>query len=296
MTLNSSHNKKMLPSGESPTRRSIRKYMRNRMAVVGLGVLIVLILACVFAAQLSQYSPSLQDLRSINQPPSAAHWLGTDGTGRDVWARMLAGGQVSLAVGLFATVISSAIGVALGAVSGYFGGKIDTIIMRIADIVMSFPAIIGIIVLVSVLEPGINNSIIAIGVLQWPALARLVRGNVLSLREADYVQVAICLGASPWRIITRHVLPNTLSVILVASTLAMSTAILTESGLSFLGFGVQPPTPSWGNMLQQARNFTILEQSPWLWLPPGIGIILTVLSINFIGDGLSDALNPRQKS
>ncbi|QPC80527.1 ABC transporter permease [Phototrophicus methaneseepsis] len=281
--------------GDSPGRRSIRKFLHHRLAVLGAIVLVLITLSAVFAPLLSQHSPTDLDLRNANSAPSAIHWLGTDATGRDTWARVILGGRVSLAVGIIATTISTGIGILFGLLSGYYRGKVDMVIMRFTDMVMSFPTIIGIIVLVSILEPGIFNTMLAIGLFQWTTIARLVRGNVLSLRETEYVQAAHALGASDARIIFRHILPNTISAVLVAATLSMSSAILMESGLSFLGLGVQPPTPSWGNMLQQARNYTVLETLPWLWIPPGVAIMLTVLSINFIGDGLNDALNPRQQ-
>ena len=204
------------------------------------------------------------------------------------------GGRTSLSVGLVAVSISTVIGVVLGSVSGYYSGRVDAAIMRFTDMIMCFPPLVIIIVLVAALEPSIYNSMIAIGLLSWPGLARLVRGQFLSLRNKEFVDAATCIGARAGRIIFVHILPNVVGTVLVAATLLMSTAILMEAGLSFLGLGVQQPEPSWGNMLQQAQNFTILQESPWMWIPPGLAIMLTVLSINFIGDGLTDALNPRQ--
>jgi len=280
--------------GESMAVKSIKRFRRHKLAMIGLITLILLVLAAVFAPALSEHGYKELDLRSRYAAPSTEHWLGTDGTGRDVWVRLLMGGRVSLSVGLVAVSISSFIGVILGSLSGYYAGNVDSLIMRFTDMIMSFPPLVIIIVLVAVLEPSIYNSMIAIGLLSWPGLARLVRGQFLSLRQMEFVDAARCLGASSRRIIFVHVLPNVLGSVLVAATLNMSSAILMEAGLSFLGLGVQQPEPSWGNMLQQAQNFTILEQAPWMWLPPGIAIMLAVLSINFIGDGLTDALDPRQ--
>lgn len=260
----------------------------------GLVTLVLLIFSAMFAPVLSQYSYKELDLRNRYSAPNGDHWLGTDGTGRDIWERLLMGGRISLSVGLVAVSISSFIGVILGSLSGYYGGTVDSLIMRFTDMIMSFPPLIIIIVLVAALEPSIYNSMIAIGLLSWPGLARLVRGQFLSLRGMEFVDAARCIGAKPGRIIFIHILPNVMGSVLVAATLMMSSAILMEAGLSFLGLGVQQPEPSWGNMLQQAQNFTILEQAPWMWLPPGIAIMLAVLSINFIGDGLTDALDPRQ--
>lgn len=279
---------------ESPWMRSLKRFRRHRLAMFGVVILTTLTIAAVFAPYFSRYRFDEINLYDRYEGPSVDHWLGTDGTGRDVWARVLMGGRVSLSVGLVAVSISTVIGVILGAVAGYMGGWIDNLIMRLTDMVMSFPPLIIIIVLVSALKPSIYNTMIAIGLLGWPGLARLVRGNFLALREREFVIAAQCIGARPGRIIFAQILPNTVGAVLVATTLHMSTAVLMEAGLSFLGLGVQPPTPSWGNMLQSAQNFTLMEQYPWLWIPPGIAIMLTVLSINFIGDGLTDAFNPRQ--
>lgn len=279
---------------ESPWMRSLKRFRRHRLAMFGVVILTTLTVAAVFAPYFSRYRYDEINLYDRYEGPSVDHWLGADGTGRDVWARVLMGGRVSLSVGLVAVSISTVLGVILGAVAGYMGGWIDNLIMRLTDMVMSFPPLIIIIVLVSALKPSIYNSMIAIGLLGWPGLARLVRGNFLALREREFVIAAQCLGARPGRIIFIQILPNTVGAVLVATTLHMSTAVLMEAGLSFLGLGVQPPTPSWGNMLQSAQNFTLMEQYPWLWIPPGIAIMLTVLSINFIGDGLTDAFNPRQ--
>lgn len=279
--------------GDSLWARAWTRYRRHHLAMLGLVVLVVLVLLAVFAPILSPHSPFALDLHNRMQPPSLNHWFGTDGTGRDIWSRVLLGGRVSLAVGLGAVLISTAIGIVLGGISGYFGGRTDMAIMRVTDVVMTFPTLIIIITLVAVVGPSVNNTILAIGLLGWPATARLVRGQFLYLREREFVEAAEALGIPNMRIIFSHILPNTIGPIVVAATFGVAAAILMEAGLSFLGLGVQPPTPSWGNMLRDAQTLTILEQMPWMWIPPGVMIVLAVLSINFIGDGLRDALDPR---
>ena len=275
--------------------RAVRRFLHHRLAVAGLVVLILLSLSAIFAPVVGVYAPNELDLRNRAAPPSADHWLGTDRSGRDIWSRLIHGGQVSLSVGLIAVSVSTTIGVIIGSVSGYYGKTVDMVLMRITDMVMSFPTLIIIIALVAILQPSIYNSMIAIGLLNWPGTARLVRGLFLSLREMDYVQSARCIGASSGRIIFTQILPNTVGPIMVAFTFAVGNAILLEAGLSFLGLGVQIPTPSWGNMLRDAQSLTALEELPWMWIPPGVMIILAVLSVNFVGDGLRDALDPRMK-
>ncbi|MBI3942300.1 MAG: ABC transporter permease [Chloroflexi bacterium] len=259
----------------------------------GLTVLILLILMAIFAPLISPQDPFSLDPRQIRNPPSAEHWFGTDTAGRDEWARMVYASRVSLSVGIVAVSIYLLIGTVLGALAGYYGGTIDNIVMRLTDIVLCFPDLIIIITIVSVLGPSIYNVMLVIGLLGWPGLARLVRGQFLSLREQQFVEAARCLGVPVGRIIFRHILPSVVPYMLVAATFGIAGAILTEAGLSFLGLGVQPPTPSWGNMLNGAQNLTILERYVWIWLPPGMMIAISVLAINFIGDGLRDALDPR---
>jgi len=280
-----------------PTRslwgEAARRFRRHRLATAGLVVLLVLVLLCALAAWISPYGPNAINLRARSQPPSWAHWLGTDGTGRDIVARVLFGGQISLAVGIAAVSVSAAIGIAVGCIAGYFGGKADLILTSVIDMVLTFPRLVLIIAFVAVVGPGIFNTMLVIGLLSWPSTARLTRGEILSLRGSEFIQAAQALGSSSRVIIAEHVLPNILSPILVAVTLDVATVILLEASLSFLGLGAQPPTPSWGNMLRDARTLSILEGQPWLWLPPGLLIALTVLSVNAVGDGLRDALDPR---
>lgn len=261
--------------------------------MLGLIVLGVLVLLAVLAPVFSPFSPYKLNLPDRASPPTSRHWLGTDGTGRDIWARVILGGRVSLSVGLVAVSISTFIGTVLGGLAGYYGGTTDSIIMRITDTVMSFPSLVIIITLVAIVGPSVYNTMLAIGLLGWPSIARIVRGQFLYLREQTFVDAARAVGAPSKRIIFSHILPNAIGPIVVAATFGVATAILTEAGLSFLGLGVQPPTPSWGGMLHDAQTMTILEQMPWMWVPPGIMIVLAVLSINFIGDGLRDALDPR---
>jgi peptide/nickel transport system permease protein len=252
-----------------------------------------LIFVSVAAPLLTPYSPNELDLRSIRQPPSAAHWLGTDGTGRDVLTRLLYAGRISLSVGLVSVSISMVIGVIIGSISGYAGGKVDMLLMRLTDMVMTFPSLVIIITVAAAMGPSVYNAMLVIGLLTWPSIARLVRGQFLSLREQQFVRAARSIGVANWEIVFKHIFPNTVSSIVVAITFGVATAILLEASLSFLGLGVQAPTPSWGNMLRDAQSLNILEGMPWMWLPPGLMIALAVLSINFIGDGLRDALDPR---
>ncbi len=280
-------------SSDSPGRRAWRRFRRHRLAMAGLVVLSGLVSIAVLAPLVTNHGPNDIDLYNRLSPPSWDHWLGTDRTGRDVWARLVYGTRVSLSVGLVAVALSTAIGVTVGAVAGFVGGRTDMLLMRVADTVMTFPLMVVVIVFVAVAGPSIYNTMLALGMMSWPALSRIVRSEVLSLRERQFVLASRAVGLPRRRIVTRHILPNTVSSIAVAVTLGVGAAILQESGLSFLGLGVQVPTPSWGNMLQDAQSVTLLEEAPWMWIPPGVSIALAVLSINFIGDGLRDALDPK---
>jgi peptide/nickel transport system permease protein len=271
------------------------RFRRHRLAVAGLVTLVILASASIAAPLLANHGPNAVDLSAYRMPPSADHWLGTDSAGRDVWSRLLYAGRVSLAVGLVAVGIYVLIGTILGGLAGYFGGWVDGVIMRLADMVLSFPSIIVIITIVSIVGPSIFNVMMVIGLMGWPPIARLVRGEFLTLREREFVLASRATGAPDRRIIFRHIFPNALTPVIVNATFGMASAILLEAGLSFLGLGVQPPTASWGNMLTAAQSITILEQMPWLWIPPGVMIVLAVLAINFVGDGLRDALDPRSR-
>lgn len=279
---------------ESPTRKVWRRFKQNRLALVGLFLLLIFVALAVFAPSLTSYDPNRADFRARNLPPSKDHWLGTDDMGRDVWTRTLYGGRISLTVGLVAVGISSAIGLVLGSVAGFMGGRVDSFIMRLADLFLSFPFLILAITAAALFGPSIYNIMIILGVLSWPGPARLLRGEFLKLKTVDFVSAATAIGANNLRVMFRHILPNALAPLLVSATLGVATAILMEAGLSFLGLGVPPPAPSWGNMLNRARPLHILRNMPWMWVAPGTAVFLVVLSINFVGDGLRDALDPRQ--
>jgi peptide/nickel transport system permease protein len=279
----------------SPAAMAARKFLRHRLAMLGLLIIVVIALLAVAAPLLAPADPLRVDLASFRKPPVSGHPLGTDSAGRDVLSRLLYAGQVSLAVGLIAALVSTGIGLLLGSIAGNYGGWADAVVMRATDVVMSFPALIVIITVVALIGPSMLTIILGIGLFGWPTACRIVRGLALSLREQDFVLAARALGAAESRIITRHLIPSVLSPLTVTATFAVAQAILTEAALSFLGLGVRPPQPSWGNMLNEAQSLTILESMPWLWLPPGIAIAITVLAINFVGDGLRDALDPRQR-
>lgn len=279
---------------ESHLRAVWRRFKRNKLAMCGLVILTVFVLLSIFAPVLTPYDPNRADFRARNQPPSRAHWLGTDDMGRDILTRTLYGGRISLSVGLVSVGISLTLGVILGAVSGYFGGRIDALIMRLADVFYSFPFLILAITATALLGPSIYNIMMILGVLSWPGPARLLRAEFLKLKNVEFVTASIATGAKSSRTMFRHMLPNAIAPLLVSATLEVASSILSEAGLSFLGLGVPPPAPSWGNMLNRARPLHILRNMPWMWIPPGVAILLTILSINFVGDGLRDALDPHQ--
>jgi len=287
-----------LRAHESMSTMVWRRFRRHPGAIAGSIMLGIIILAVVLAP-LSPYDPIATDIPNRLQPPSLEHPFGTDQLGRDLLTRCLYGGRVSLAVGFLVVVITLVIGVPLGAIGGYFGGWMDNVIMRFTDAALSLPSLLVLILLSAILrEIDIpffeRNSVLTIalviGSLSWMTNARLVRASYLTLREKDFVTAANCMGASNLRIMGRHILPNTVGPIIVASTLEMGYAIMEEAGLSFLGFGIQPPTPSWGNLLSNAQEH--LAKHPWLAIFPGLMIFLTIISINYIGDGLRDAFDP----
>jgi peptide/nickel transport system permease protein len=279
---------------ESPRARAWRRFRRHRMAMLGLTYLVVICLVAI-AAPLTTGGRDPAQIYPVNSwgTPSWEFLLGGDQLGRDIWARLVYGSRVSLAVGIVSMSIAVVIALVLGTLSGYFGGTVDMIIMRFTDVMMVFPGLILIMIVVSVFEPSIWNVMLVIGLLGWTGMARLVRGQILSVREWDFVMAARCLGVSDRLIMIRHVLPNVLAPLMVAATFGIAAAILTEAGLSFLGLGVKPPTPSWGVMLNAAHSLTVLERYWWVWIPPGVAVLLTVMAINFMGDGLRDALDPR---
>ena len=277
----------------TPTRQAVRRFRRHRLAVIGTCVVALFLLLAAFAPLVARHDPDTVDLRARTQGPSARHWFGTDRTGRDTFARTLYAGRISLSIGFAAAAISIVIGATLGAISGFFGGRVDGLIMRFTDIVMTFPSIIIILTVVALTGPGLFKTMLVIGLLNWPVPCRLVRAKFLALRDQEFIVAARAMGATPPRIIAVHAFPNTIDVLVVYASFGVVNAILLEAGLSFLGLGVQPPTASWGNMINVARNLQILEQFPWQWAPAGVAIVLTVLATNFIGDGLRDALDPR---
>lgn len=275
-----------------------QRFCRNRFGLIGLVTLCFMILVAILAPLVSPYPPDkpiadAQGRYARWQEPSHRHLFGTDSIGRDLFSRVVYGTRVSLSVGLVATFIATSIGVLVGVLSGYFGGIIDSILMRLTDAVLAFPVIFLLIVLSALVTPSIFNVMLIIGLVFWTSTARIVRSEFLKLREMAFVEAAVALGLPSWRVILFHLLPNAVSAIIVAATLRVAYAILLEATLSFLGIGVQEPTPSWGRMLQQATAISILDKRPWLWVPPGLSILVTVLSINFVGDALRDAIDPR---
>ena len=269
-----------------------KRYCKHRFAVAGLIIIVLLIMCAVTAPLIATHNPYAIGSR-FNAPPSADHILGTDPIGRDLFSRLIYGARISVSVGLGAVAVATLFGTILGLYAGYFGGFIDAVIMRIADVFLSFSGMILIIVVSSIIGPGLDKVIIVMGILGLPEVARLVRGNVLSVKQADYTKSAISLGFKSPRILFLHILPNTTAPILVNATFGVARAILMESSLSFLGMGVNPPTATWGNMLTDAQSLTTLTSRPWLWLPPGLMILISVLAFNFVGDGLRDALDPK---
>ena len=270
----------------------VRRFCRHKLAVISLAILTVLIVLAILAPIIAPYAPNKVS-GGFSKPPDAKHWLGTDQIGRDMFSRLLYAMRVSLLVGFLATLISTVIGVVLGLISGYFGGWVDRAIMSFTDMVMSFPYILLVLVAAAIFEPGMWSIILILGFVDWPGVTRLVRGNVLSLRETNFCKSDVTAGMPGRYILFSEILPNTMAPVLVYATSVFAISILDEAALSFLGMGVQAPTASLGNILNGAQSLTILTSKPWLWLPAGILIILLVICINFVGDALRDALDPR---
>ena len=275
-------------------RRFFRQLLETRLVGTGLTISAIVFLCAIFADLVAPYDPSTQDYLALTEAPSSAHWLGTDDLGRDILTRIIYGARVSLQVGIIAVGIAVTLGVTLGLLAGYVGGFVDDVIMRFIDSVQAFPGLILALGITAALGPGIGNAMIAIGFVSTPAMARLTRGQVLSLREREFVHAAQVIGASPLKIMSRHIWPNATAPIIVQATLLVASAIVTEASLSFLGVGVKPPTPSWGSMLRTGSQY--LEVAPWLAFAPGVAIFLTVLAFNFVGDGMRRALDPRLMS
>lgn len=279
---------------ESYLQTVFRRFKRHHLATVSLIVLAVLCGAAILAPVIAPYDPDAI-VGPFSGKPSSEFWLGTDQIGRDVFSRLLYAMRVSLLVGVMATLIATVVGVILGLVAGYFGGVLDMIIMRFTDMVMSFPYILLVLVAAAIFKPGMWNIILILGFVDWPGIARLVRGNVLNLRETNFVKSNIVAGMPLRHILFSEILPNTVAPILVYATSVLALSMLDEAALSFLGMGVQPPTASLGNMLNGAQSLTVLTRQPWLWIPPGLLIVVLVMAINFIGDALRDALDPNSK-
>ena len=283
----------------SAWRDMFKRLIRNRMAFISMIIIVGLSLSAIFAFWVTPYGRDEPDFAHTREAPIAAHWFGTDKLGRDVFTRIIFGGQVSLGVAFIGSVTALVIGVFYGSVSGYAGGRVDDLMMRFVDLMYGFPTLLFIILLMLIIPPNASNALaltglfIGLGVVSWLGIARLVRGQFLSLREKEYVEAAEALGASPLRIIFRHILPNSLGPIIVWLMLSIPGLIMVESTLSFIGLGVKPPTPSWGSML--AEGWRAMRTSPWLAIAPGGAIALTMLVFNFFGDGLRDALDPTMR-
>jgi peptide/nickel transport system permease protein len=275
--------------------RVVRKFLNNRLAVIGLVIFTLILFASIFAPLLTPWNPTEINLRAINKPPSWEHWFGTDKTGRDVFARVLYGGRISILVGLGSALISAFIGVMIGCYAGYVGGWLDAVIMRVSEAIMAFPEIILVLVLVTILGQSLFNIMAIFIVGGWCGIYRLVRAQMLSIREEEYVQALRSFGLNGALISFKHMLPNALGPVMVNITLSTAAFILQEAGLSFLGLGVPLSIPTWGNILNVAQNLSVLQNNWYLWLPVGIFISLFVLSVNFIGDGLRDATDPTQQ-
>jgi len=279
------------PSNQTGFLAFCRRLWKVRLAAIGLAIVGLLVVCAVLAPFISPYEPNRQRLLEALQGPSALHLLGTDENGRDVLSRILYGTRVSLAAGIFSVAIALCLGVTTGLVSGYFGGKVDNVIMRFMDALLAFPTLVLALAITAALGPGLRNAMIAIGIVGMPIFARLTRGQVLSVREREFVEAARTLGAGHVRIMLQHILPNVTAPLIVQASLSVAVAILAEATLSFLGLGVQPPEPSWGSMVSRGKDY--LDLAPWLAFAPGGAILLAVMGFNFVGDAVRDALDPR---
>jgi peptide/nickel transport system permease protein len=269
-----------------------RTFAANRLAVAGLLIVVALVLVAIFADRLAPYSPYIGDLRATRLlPPSAAHWFGTDDQGRDILSRVIFGTRITLVVVVLVALLAAPIGLAVGTVAGYAGGLVDATLMRITDIFLAFPRLILALAFVAALGPGIENAVIAIAITSWPPYARIARAETLTIRQTEYIAAVQLIGASPWRIVLRHIMPLCVSSVIVRVTLDMAGIILTAAGLGFLGLGAQPPTPEWGAMIANGRLY-VLDQW-WVAAAPGAAIFVVSLAFNLLGDGLRDALDPK---
>ena len=268
-----------------------RRFFRNKLAVVGLTMVAVVFFTALAAPLVAPQDPQVQDLSNTLAEPSSAHWFGTDENGRDQLSRVIYGARIAVIVGVSVILLALVIGVVLGSLSGYLGGAWDAVIMRVADVFFAFPLIVGAIVIVLVVGRGLTPVVLALGIFSWATIARLLRSSILSVRESEYVEAARSLGAGRWRIVTRHVLPNSMAPVLVYAMVSVATAIVAEASLSFLGVGLQPDVADWGNMISAGQKF--FGYKDFLWFFPSLAVVFTVLGFVFMGDGLRDALDPR---
>jgi len=278
----------------SPFAEFWRRFRRKRLPLVAGGLIVLLVLAAIFAPWIAPFDPAAPDYENVLEGPTLLHWCGTDAFGRDIFSRILWGGRVSLSIGVLSVSLGGLAGVIIGLVSGFFGGKIDTVLMRMMDVLLAFPGIVLAIGVVAVLGPGIENVIYAVAVFSVPVFARLVRGTTLGLKQTLYVQAARSIGVRPWKLILTHILPGTLPSVIVYASLRLGTSILTAAALSFIGLGARPPSPEWGAMLSDGRSF--LGVATHLTLYPGLAIFITVLAFNLLGDGLRDALDQKLRT
>ncbi|MER7002880.1 ABC transporter permease [Dactylosporangium sp. NPDC000555] len=272
---------------------ALRRFADHRMALLGVGILAVVVLLALLAPLVATHAPNEVDLTAVNHKPGGGHLLGADNVGRDIWARLVFGARTSLIVGFGAVAISLLIGITVGMLAGFYGRWIGALLMRITDAVMSVPPLVMVIVFVAIAGPSLVSVTVVIALTTWPAAARLVRGQVLALREREFITAAEVIGVPRRGIVLRHLLPNLLGPLSVVGTFGVANAILVEAGLSFLGLGVRPPTSSWGQMVNAAQSPVVLMNRPWIWVPASVAIVLTVLAVNFVGDGLRDAMDPK---
>lgn len=277
----------------SLAKRSLQKFTSNKLAMIGLVIVLLMTLASIFAPLLATHDPNAIDMTSLNQPPGNGHRFGTDSTGRDMYSRLLYGGRISIMIGVLSALTTSIIGTIFGLIAGYFGGWVDKLLIRLSEILQSFPMIILVMVLVTILGPSVANMILVFTIVGWMTVFRIVRNEVLRLREETYVAVNKAFGIKDFKIIFSDILPNTISPIIVATTINIAYFILQETGLSFLGLGVPTNVPTWGTIINAAKSITVIQLYKWQWLIPGLVISLFVMSVNFLGDGLRDALDPR---
>lgn len=274
---------------KSPLRRAGDRFARDRLAVVGLGLVGVLVLAAILGSEAASVA---QDLKTANDPPSPGHWLGTDALGRDVLARTLVGGRVTLLVAVSSVAVALILGGLVGIVAGYYR-RLDSPVMRVVDVFMSFPAILLLLIAAALFGPSLVTVVLMLGFVTWTVPCRIMRGSFLQLRDSEYVVAARTVGVRDRSIVLRHILPNAVAPMIVFVTLGVASAVIAEASLSYLGLGVQPPTPSWGNMLNAAKSITVLSERPWQWVPPAVCVVLFVLAVNFVGDGIRSAFDTR---